>query len=117
METNFDLFAHIRALPPAFTIALKTNRQTDYFRRYAFLWRGDEFNGGTMIIKCSENGLPLSGRNANEDEIAALRRRSQMVCNVDQSVLGRNGSRLVVAENGKWRLSNSGKKWLAMLLY
>lgn len=116
-ENNFDLYRHIRSLPPAFKIALKTNRQLDYFRRYAPLWHGAAFNGDVMVIACSENGLPLSGRNANENEIAFPSKKSRRVYDINPSILGRNGCRLVIRENGNWRLGSEGEKWLSMLMY
>jgi len=114
---EYDLFAALHAMPPAFEIVLKTPHQLDFFRRYPKLWQDAEFKAGAMVIACSENGLPLIGRLASKDETYELGRRNNFVRRVDPSILGRNGCRLVVNENGKWRLGSEGKKWLAMLVY
>jgi len=46
-----------------------------------------------------------------------LGHRRHIIRNVDSSVLGRNGCRLVVCQNGKWRLSAEGEKWLNLILF
>jgi hypothetical protein len=117
VENEYDLYAHLAEIPRAFELVLKTPRQLDFFRRYPDLWHGAEFDGGVMCVSCSENGLPLSGRRASEKEIAGLGRKKHAVCGVDRAVLGRNGCRLVVNENGTWRLGAEGKKWLSMLVF
>lgn len=114
---EYDVAAALRAMRPAFEIVLKTSRQPDFFRLYPVLWQGAEFNGGAMIIACAENGLPLSGRCANGNETAELGRNRHIVGNVDIAVLGRNGCRLIVSRNGKWRLSAEGEKWLNLLAF
>lgn len=116
-ENEYDLSAALRAMRPAFEIVLKTSRRPDFFRRYPVLWQGNDYNGGAMVIACAENGLPLSGRCANGNETAALGRQRHIVGHVDGSVLGRNGCRLVVGQNGKWRLSAEGEKWLSILSF
>lgn len=116
-ENEYDLYAHLAAIPRAFELVLKTPRQLDFFRRYPALWQDAKFNGSTMVMACSENGLPLSGRHAGKDETVELGRKSHFVRSVDRSALGRNGCRLVVSENGKWRLSAEGKKWINLLVF
>ena len=116
-EDEYDLYAHLAAIPRAFELVLKMPHQLDFFRRYPALWQDTEFNGGVMVIACSENGLLLSGRSANGNETAELGRRKHAVRSVDRSALGRNGCRLVVSENGKWRLGAEGKKWFSLLLF
>lgn len=116
-EDEYDLYAHLAVIPRAFELVLKTPRQLDFFRRYPALWQDAGFKGGAMVIACSENGLPLSGRCANENETVELGRRKHAIRSVDRSALGRNGCRLVVSENGTWRLSAEGEKWLSILMY
>lgn len=114
---QYDLSAHLESLPPAFEITLKAVRQLDFFKRYPALWRGGAFPGGAMALACSANGLPLRGRPARENEISELGRRKYLVRGVDLAALGRNGCRIVVQENGKWRLGVEGEKWLSLLAY
>jgi murein DD-endopeptidase MepM/ murein hydrolase activator NlpD len=116
-NNEYDLYGHLAEIPRAFELALKTQRQLDFFRRYPKLWNDAEFSGGMMVLACSENGLPLSGRGANMAETAALGQKRDKVIRVDPSALGRNGCRLVVKDNGTWRLGAEGKKWLSMLAY
>jgi len=113
----YDLESHLRGMRPAFEIILKTGRQIDFFRRYPGLWHGAPCAGGAMVLACSENGFALSGRAALQNEISAMGRKKYFIRGVDAAVLGRNGCRLIVRENGKWRLGNEGEKWLAMLTY
>jgi len=114
---EYDLSAAFRAMRPAFEIVIKTHRQIDFFRRYPVLWQGAECNGGAVIIACAENGLPLSGRCASRNETAELGFRAYSVRNINSSALSRNGCRLVVSDNGAWRLSAEGKKWLNLLVF
>ncbi len=116
-RNEYDLNAHLAAIPPAFEIVLRTRRQIDFFRRYPALWQGADFNGDAMVIACSENGLPLSGRCAGSEETAALGRKTCAVGKVDPAALGRNGCRLVVNDKGAWRLGAEGRKWLNLLVY
>jgi hypothetical protein len=116
-EGGVELRALLAAVPRAFELVLKTPRQLDFFKRCPALWQGPEFGGGAMVIACSENGLPLGGRCVGQQETAELGRRAHFVLHVDPSTLGRNGCRIVVGGNGKWRLGAEGEKWLAMLTY
>lgn len=113
----YDLYAHLAAIPRAFELVLKTPHQLDFFRRYPALWQDMEFRGGVMVIACSENGLPLSGRRATAEEKKRLGRKKHTVLGVDRVALGRNGCRLVVNGGGRWRLGHEGLKWLAMLVF
>lgn len=114
---EYDLYAHLAAIPRAFQLVLKTPRQLDFFRRYPALWKGAGFQGGIMLLECSENGLPLCGRCADSGEAAELELKTHLVRHVAPDALGRNGCRIVVCENGKWRLGAEGTKWLAMLMF
>jgi len=114
---EYDIYAHLAAIPRAYELVLKAPHQLDFFRRYPSLWHGAEFKGGAMVIACSENGLPLNGRCAGKDETIELGRKSNFIRSVDRSALGRNGCRLVVCGNGKWRLGAEGEKWRSILIY
>ena len=116
-ENEYDLYACLATIPRAFELVLKTPRQLDFFRRYPALWQGAAFNGGAIVLACSENGLPLSGRCANRHETAELGFKMYSVRNVDHAALGRNGCRLVVSDKGTWRLGAEGKKWLNLILF
>jgi len=70
-----------------------------------------------MVLKVSENGLPLGGRCASGDEIAEIKNGHYALRAVSREALGRNGCRLAVCRNGKWRLGAEGEKWLSMLTY
>ncbi|MDD4735710.1 MAG: M23 family metallopeptidase [Kiritimatiellae bacterium] len=116
-ENAYLTFADfIHATPDAFECAIKTSRLPDYFKRYPDLWQGRDFNGGWMVVAFSESGVPLSGRNPTEEERMGFS-GSSTVLNANSEVLGRNGRRLVVEQNGRWILGKEGKKHLEMLLY
>lgn len=114
----FTLRDHLATLPRAFTLVVATNRPPDFFRRYPTLWTDDPGRTGTaIVVECTENGLPLSGRFASPDETAALGRAPAAVLGVDEVALGRNGCRLVVKRNGRWEPGVASTRWLGILLY
>ncbi len=107
----------IATVPRAFTLLIPAGRQLDYFRRYPGLWQGAPFQGGGMIIMCSENGTILTGRSATPDELNAAKSGKVAILDVDAKVLGRNGCRLVVDDRGRWRMGEKGVRWLEILKY
>jgi murein DD-endopeptidase MepM/ murein hydrolase activator NlpD len=110
---QFDFLKIIKELPAAFEIAIKCSALPDYFKRYPILWTDDKsFSGKAIIISASEAGLPISGRNAQEDEPGNSRWH---ILKVYPEVLGRNGARLIIQHNGKWILSEDGARWLTIL--
>lgn len=104
-------------VPPAFTLLVPAGRNWDYFRRYPSLWQGGAFQGGWMVITCSENGTILSGRHATPAEQAPAKAGKAILLGVDATVIGRNGCRLVVNDRGRWRLGEKGIRWLEILGY
>lgn len=114
---DFSLLAHLAAVAPAFEAVLATRILPDFFRRYPKLWRGAPFAPPAIAVVCSENGVPLSGRNAGAGEQAALGGGRWLVQNVNPAGLGRNGTRLIRENNGGWQLADNGEKWRDMLLY
>lgn len=116
-STSFNLQQYFTAQVPAFEAVLKTKLLPDYFQRYAGLWTGEEFVPPAIVVVCSENGVPLRGRNANADEAAALKNGQAVIQNVNREVLGRNGAHLIREQNGAWILGKSGEQWREMLLY
>ena len=114
-EFEFDQF--LREVPTAFEVLVSARAQWDYFRRYPKLWAGPDFGGGCMVLSCSENGTVLTGRTATPDEIARAGGARRAVLSVNEKALGRNGSRLVVRDNGVWRLGQKSEQWLEILEY
>ena len=114
-STGFKGF--VSGVPRAFTILIPLAHPMDYFRRYPGLWEGAPFQGGGLVIICSENGAILSGRSATPDEMQSAGSGKVAILNVDAKVLGRNGCRLVVEDRGRWRLSEKGTRWLEILQY
>lgn len=113
----FDFIDSIRATGRAFDIVAGVRARPDYFRRYPALWTGDPFRGPAVVMACAQNGLPLAARNATPEEVQQLGRRKALVRNVDESVLGRNGCRLVARKDGSWVLGSNGDRWLEILCY
>lgn len=107
----------VREVPVAYVVMIPAARGLDYFRRYPGLWQGPAYAGGWMVLSCSENGTPLSGRAATADEVGQARGATPRVLKADAAVLGRNGCRLVVQDNGRWRLGEKGQRWLEILAY
>lgn len=116
-DTNFTLATLVGNLPPAFHLVVKTAVKPDYFTRYPTLWSGGEPPAGALWLAVAENGLPLAGRNATEEEYRRLGANNNAVLDVDEAVLGRNGCHLVAPCNGRWQLGENGERWLQMLLY
>jgi murein DD-endopeptidase MepM/ murein hydrolase activator NlpD len=113
----FEFGTYVRAIPVAFELLVSTPQPIDFFARYPALWQGASCAGGWIVLACSENGLPVSGRNATADEVRAAGTRRVVVLKTDPAVMGRNGTRLVVKDGSVWRLGQSGTRWLAILTY
>lgn len=107
----------LAGIPQAFSLLIPNARPLDYFRRYPGLWQGGPFQGGGIVITCSENGTVLSGRSATPDEMQAAGSGKVVILKVDAKVLGRNGCRLIVEDRGRWRLGEKGNRWLEILQY
>jgi len=116
-EDNFDFLMHLEEIPRAFDIIVNVSSLPDYFHRYPMLWNGPDFSAGTIVMGCSENGIPLSGREAGQAEIEALGKKKQIIRNVNREALGRNGCHLITYRRGNWELAEKGKRWLSLLLY
>ena len=102
--------------PVCFEWVLRANRNPDYFAQYPSRWHGEPFRSGAITVQFSENGVPLTGRNATRDEAKKLGSQSAIVTAVEPEVLGRNGRRLIEQQRGRWQLGTEGRKHLAMLL-
>jgi peptidoglycan LD-endopeptidase LytH len=117
LEPGLDFASHLATVPTAFEIALSTPHKPDFFRRYAALWEGADFDGTPIVVACSENGLPLKGRLATGPERLALGKKKSVVLRANSDVLGRNGSRIVSKSNGGWGLGKNGQAWVEVLTY
>jgi murein DD-endopeptidase MepM/ murein hydrolase activator NlpD len=113
----FTLQQHFATIPAAYELILSTRKRPDFFRRYPSLWEGEAFSGQPIVITCSENGVPLRGRNATEAERAKLGQNRIRVQNVNANVLGKNGRRLVVLDQNGWRPGQNNAEWLEILCY
>ena len=114
---HFNFQSHLESIPRAFDIVVKVRSLPDYFQRYPMLWNGPDFSYGTIVISCSENGIPLSGRESSQAESKALGKKKQIIRNVDREVLGRNGCHLITYRRGNWELAQNGERWRSLLLY
>jgi len=113
----FRMMDWIEAETPAFEVVVRVQRRPNFFSQYPALWRGGAHHGGPLVIAASEGGVPLSGRNADPEEVARLGVHPAAVTRVVAERLGRNGRRLVVRENGVWRLGPAGRQWLEILIW
>ena len=114
---HFNFQSHLESIPRAFDIVLKVRSLPDYFQRYPMLWNGPDFSDGTIVIGCSENGIPLFGRPADQAESESLGKKKHQIRDVDKKPLGRNGCHLITYRRGNWELAEKGKRWLSLLLY
>ncbi len=115
-QPGAPFLAFMETVPSAFDVLLAARRKPDYFVRYPALWTGDP-PGGAIVVACSDNGVPLRGRAATAEERAALGKQKARILRVHESVLGRNGNRLVASRAGEWVLAQAGEQWREMLLY
>jgi murein DD-endopeptidase MepM/ murein hydrolase activator NlpD len=109
--------AFLKTVPVAFEVVMRPRQQLDFFRRYGALWNGPYAAGGAILVSCSENGLPLQGRLATDEEASALRSSEILIRNVKDEALGRNGCHLITHSSGQWAIGTSGRKWLDVLTY
>ncbi len=115
---RFCMATHLESLEPAFVLVFASAMRPEYFERYPLLWRGDERSFEAITMAVSEAGTPLWGRPATEAERETISRgQSAWVIDVDESVLGRNGMRLIVSSGGDWQLSGGGDRWLDIITW
>ncbi len=115
-NSQFNFFDLIKSLPVAFEITIKTSVLPDFFKRYPTLWQNQSaFNKEAIVILSSEAGLPISGRNARDEELSLVKKAKWQILKVYPEVIGRNGARIIVERNGKWVLSEDGLQWLEIL--
>ncbi|MFH0879549.1 MAG: M23 family metallopeptidase [Lentisphaerota bacterium] len=116
-DAGFTFEKYLPTIPSAFEIMLAVRTKPDYFVRYKKLAEPDAFMQGSVVIACSENGVPLNARAATQEERAKLGSRKSLVLNVDTNALGRNGARLLTRDSAGWKLGENGNRWLEVLLY
>jgi murein DD-endopeptidase MepM/ murein hydrolase activator NlpD len=116
-EPVFSMLDYLKNVSPAFVLLFEAPQALDYFHRYPGLWVGERHQGNAQVIAVSEGGVPISGRTATEEEEALLGRAFSHVLMADETVLGRNGLRLVVQRQGTWELGRAGERWLEILMY
>ncbi|MEI7437116.1 MAG: M23 family metallopeptidase [bacterium] len=107
----------IDRIPAAFEIILRTRTRPEYFGRYSGLWKGPAETGGAIVVRASENGLPLGGRPATPAEANRLGHDTAQVLSVNAATLGRNGAHLIASKNGVWSMAKGGEQWRQILLY
>lgn len=110
----FSMADYLRQLEPAFSLVVKVPHTLDYFERYPLLWSGAAHTG-VMVLSVSEGGVPVAGRNATAEEAGLIKGKRHAVLAVNETVLGRNGLRLVVRRQGQWQLGKNGERWLEVL--
>lgn len=111
-------YAHtLKQEPVAWQLLLRTRHAPRYFEQYPKLWQGAPYEGKVLLLEMSESGIPLRGRNADENESAMLGSLKSLVSFVDEAALGRNGLRHVAKSGGKWQLATNGERWLEILMY
>jgi murein DD-endopeptidase MepM/ murein hydrolase activator NlpD len=115
-QPGAPFLAFLETVPSAFDVLLAVRRKPDFFERYPALWTGAP-PGGAIVVACSENGVPVRGRAATAEEREQLGKQKARIIRVHESVLGRNGSRLVIRRAGEWILAEAGEQWREMLLY
>lgn len=118
LDPEFSLRAHISSVPHAFEMVVTTPKQLDFFRRYPSLWAGPAFTNGAVVLACTANGVPLTGRSATAEEKNSLRGKRALVLKVDGDALGANGLHLVERDgrNG-WKPGINSDHWLDILTY
>lgn len=114
---GMDFARLVAATPSACTVAVRASQLPDFFRRHPALWQGAPFDGPAFALTASENGAPLSGRNATPEEAARLGNLQAVVLDANAGALGRNGRRIVQAAGGGWKIGSNGQEWLEILLY
>lgn len=115
-DPELTMAAYLEQLEPACEVILR-GKWPNFFNLYPALWEGDEYNEGPIYLALSESGLPIRGRNADEEEIAVLKNARHAVLNVDTNVLGRNGRAYVTKTGNAWQFTTKGKQWAELLFY
>ncbi len=113
----FRMQDYLQSLPVACELILRPRALPPYFRLYPRLWSGPAWQSGPLVVSLAEGGVPVRGRVATAEESAVLGRQSSAVLSADPDTLGRNGRRIVVRENGRWRLGKNGVRWVDQFTY
>jgi murein DD-endopeptidase MepM/ murein hydrolase activator NlpD len=114
---RFDIQQYLTNCPVAFRLIVPVTEKPDYYCRYPLLWTGGEPCSGAMVMDVSESGVPLRARAVSEEEAALLQKNKPRVLEAFPEVLGRNGARLVVEQNGSWIPGRNAAQWLEIILY
>jgi len=115
-DPGLTMASYFENLPPACEVILR-GKYPNFFQRYPTLWKGAPHDGGPLLLALSESGIPLSGRNANASEIKKLGNQRCAVSRVFPEILGRNGKGYITRSKGKWKFTESGRKWSEILFY
>jgi len=113
----FSYLETLQEIKPAWHLVVRSSKRPRYFSMYPRLWEGEPYKGEAFYLTVSESGIPLSGRNATEAEIAALGTSTNKVVWVDEEVLGRNGTRHISTNPQNRTLARNGTRWLEILMY
>lgn len=111
------LLEYIRHTPVAIELLAKAKKLPDYFQRHPALWGGSSEFNGALVFSISEGGVILAGRPATPEEAARIARAPAAILRVNEEALGRNARRIVVKQNGQWKIGSNGEKWLSLMLY
>ncbi|NCC52751.1 MAG: M23 family metallopeptidase, partial [Spartobacteria bacterium] len=108
-DPDFSMAKFMYSVPRAFTLIIRESKLPDFFKRYPLLWKDGPYQGPYLLLECAENGIPLAGRAATDEEVARAGKLPAVI-DVDEDVLGRNGCHLITRRSGAWRLTRSGTK-------
>lgn len=113
---RFVLQPYITNCPVAFRLIVPVTEKPDYYCRYSSLWTGGD-PSSAMVMDVSESGVPLQARAATEEEADSLQKNKPRVLEAFPEVLGRNGARLIVEQDGNWVPGRNAGQWLEIILY
>ncbi len=115
--TPFSMLDTLQDHPYAWRLVLNAPSLPEVFQRHPLLWQGAPFASGALVVEVSEGGVPLRARQATPEEALGVTTASPKVLDVQEEALGRNALRHVLRRNGAWRVTDSGRRWIEMLLF
>lgn len=116
-DVRFSYLFTLKNKSPAWQLLVRSKKRPRYFDQYPLLWEDAPYKNQVMLLKVSESGIPLAGRNATAAETELLGNAKTRVNVVDEDVLGRNGLRHVTKSRGTWTLGSNGTRWLEILMH
>lgn len=123
-DGTFSMLENLRSQRAAITVAVKVDpaRLPEYFRHYPALDECAKASPAPKVrdralLDIAESGVPLRLRPWPDTEAAPEAKALPQVFGIDEKELGLNARGFVRKREGKWELTETGKRFVAQLFF